>query len=230
MKSLAMAAAWLTVTICVSNGASVDVIGIQPASQNARITVLMDGKTQKDVKVTVTTTDGQPKASLVSDSRGVVRLPTLLPGNYCVTASAPSMRRSEICLAISSHHGKKRFSMILAAPAPPSPTFDEKLQTAEKKLPGEKTRHLAGVVKDVLGAVIPGAQVEIMPYGSRDLAHTRKAVTDIAGQFSYPLEPGSYTVIFKAPGFETKILVFDVFADAAKDQVGVKMEVGVITE
>jgi carboxypeptidase family protein len=231
MKPRTFAPPFLLLCACVTSAASVDVIGIQPSVQNARIIVLMDGEPRKGVHLTVTTTDGQPKVSLVTDSRGLVRLPTLPPGNYCVIASvAPPTRRSEICLAISPRHGKRKFSLILV-PAPlPRPTFDEKLQAAERTRPGERVGQLAGVVQDPLGAVIAHTQIEVMPCGSRDLAHAGKAVTDDAGRFTYPLEPCSYTVIFKAPGFETNILVFDVAPDARKSHVVVKMEVGAITE
>ncbi len=230
MRLLPTAAAFLFFSAGVTNAASVEVIGIVPSSQNARITVLLDGKPQKDVKLMLTTTDGQPKASLVTDSRGGVRLPTLPPGNYCVTASADPMSHSMMCLAISAHHGKKKFSMILVPAVPPPPTFEEKLSAAEMTFPGEGTRHLEGFVQDALGAAIPGAEVEILPYGSRDLVHARKTITNIDGHFSYPVEPGDYTVIFKASGFETKILVFDVSANAPNHQVRVRMEIGTITE
>jgi Carboxypeptidase regulatory-like domain len=230
MRLVPTAAAFLFFSAGVTNAASVEVIGIVPSSQNARITVLLDDKPQKQVKLTLTTTDGQPKASLVTDSRGGVRLPTVPPGNYCVTASADPMGHSTICLAISAHHGKKKFSMILVPAAPPPPTFEEKLSAAEMTFPGEGTRHLEGLVQDTLGAAIAGAEVEILPYGSRDLVHARKTITNMDGHFSYRVEPGNYTLIFKAPGFETKILVFDVSADAPNHQVRVKMEIGTITE
>jgi carboxypeptidase family protein len=231
MRLLSTAAAFLFFSAGAISAASVEVIGIEPSAQNARIKVLMDGKPQKDVKLTVATTDGQPRVSLVTDSRGLVRLPTLPPGNYCVVALvSPPLRRSEICLAISSHRGKKKFSMILVAAVPPPPTFEQKVSAAEKTFPGEETRHLEGLVHDALGAAIPGAEVEILPYGSRDLVYARKAITNIDGHFSYPVEPGNYTVIFKAPGFETKILVFFVSANAPNHEVRVKMEIGTITE
>lgn len=230
MRSLAVTGMCLVFGSCCAGGASVDVIGIQPSVQNARITVLLDGKPQKDVKLTVTTTDGQPKVSLVTDSSGVVRLPTLVPGNYCVVALvAPPTRRSEICLAISRRHGKRKFSMILIAANPPPPTFEEKVQAAET-MPAEKVSRLAGVVQDVLGAAIAHAEVEVMPRGSRDLARAKKTATDEAGRFAWNLEPGSYTVILKAPGFETKILAVDVETSTRKNNVVVRMEVGAITE
>jgi Carboxypeptidase regulatory-like domain len=231
MKPTTMATPFLVLCVCVNSLASVEVIGIQPSAQKARITVLLDGKPQRGVRLTVATADGQPKVSLVTDSHGLVRLPALPSGNYCVTASvAPPLRRSGICLAIPSHRGKKKFSMVLVLAPPPPPTFDEKLQAAERAHPAERVNQLAGVVTDALGAVIANAQVEIMPCGSRDFADARKTATDHAGRFTYPLEPGSYTVIFQAPGFETKILVFDVAPDARKSHVVVKMEVGAITE
>jgi len=226
-----MASSVLLFCGCISSAASVDVIGIQRSAQKARITVLMHGKPQKGVQLTVRTTDGQPKVSLVTNSHGLVRLPTLPPGDYCVVAlAAPPLRRSEICLAISAHNRGRKFSMILVPAPHPPPTVEEMLEAAERTRTPERVSQLAGVVQDTLGAVIAHAQVEITTRGSRDFTHSRKTVTDQAGRFTCPLEPGSYTAIFQAPGFETKILVFDVAPDASKSHVVVKMEVGAVTE
>ena len=79
MRCLVMTGVCLVFGACFAQGASVDVIGIQPSTQKARITVLLDGKPQKDVKLTVTTTDGQSKVSLVTDSHGTARLPLSRP-------------------------------------------------------------------------------------------------------------------------------------------------------
>ena len=119
--------------------------------------------------------------------------------------------------------------MILVPANPPPPTFEEKLSAAETA-PAEKIRRFTGVVQDALGAVIARAEIDVMPRGSRDLARTRKTTTDEVGRFTFALEPGNYTVILKAPGFETKIFTVDVETSALKDNVVVKMDVGAITE
>jgi hypothetical protein len=119
--------------------------------------------------------------------------------------------------------------LILVPANPPPLTFEEKLKTAETA-PAEKVRQFAGVVQDALGAVIARAEIEVMPRGSRDLARARKTATDEVGRFAFTLEPGSYTVILKTSGFETKILAVDVDPNALKDNVVVRMEVGAITE
>src|SRR5438270_6724924 len=61
---------------------------------------------------------------------------------------------------------------------------------------------IAGVVKDRIGAVIPNVMVEA---ASEALIERSRAVfTDGAGQYKIiDLRPGTYTVTFRIPGFQT---------------------------
>src|SRR5258705_8526601 len=61
---------------------------------------------------------------------------------------------------------------------------------------------IAGIVKDVSGAVLHGVSVEV---GSPALIEkTRTAVTNESGQYTIvSLPPGTYSVTFTLPGFKT---------------------------
>jgi hypothetical protein len=61
---------------------------------------------------------------------------------------------------------------------------------------------IAGVVKDVSGAVIPGVTVEAT--SPVLIEKTRTVVTDTSGQFKIEqLRPGAYSVTFALAGFTT---------------------------
>jgi hypothetical protein len=61
---------------------------------------------------------------------------------------------------------------------------------------------IAGVARDTTGAVLPGATVEVS--SPAIIEGTRVAITDANGQYRIvDLRPGTYTVVFRLPGFST---------------------------
>src|SRR6266404_3039337 len=61
---------------------------------------------------------------------------------------------------------------------------------------------VTGVVKDTIGAVLPGVTVEASSPAL--IEKTRSTVTDGSGQYRIvDLRPGIYTVTFTLPGFQT---------------------------
>src|SRR5262245_48214924 len=63
------------------------------------------------------------------------------------------------------------------------------------------TATLYGVVRDVTGAVLPGASVSATNQGNNI---SRDSVTDERGEFALPALPaGSYTLKLELPGFKT---------------------------
>ncbi len=61
---------------------------------------------------------------------------------------------------------------------------------------------IAGVVRDTTGAVLPGVTVEVS--SPAIIEGTRVAITDTNGQYRIvDLRPGTYTVVFQLPGFNT---------------------------
>ena len=61
---------------------------------------------------------------------------------------------------------------------------------------------IAGVARDTSGAVLPGVTVEVS--SPAIIEGTRAAVTDANGQYRVvDLRPGTYTVVFRLPGFSS---------------------------
>jgi hypothetical protein len=61
---------------------------------------------------------------------------------------------------------------------------------------------ILGVVKDSTGAVVPGAKVTITRVATNE---TRSAITDPAGEYSFPLlDIGEYVVRCEMQGFKTQ--------------------------
>src|SRR5882672_5369109 len=72
---------------------------------------------------------------------------------------------------------------------------------------------LAGVVKDSTGAVLPGVTVEAA--SPVLIERVRSVTTDSSGLYRIvDLRPGTYTITFTLPGFNTvKVQDFDLRAD-----------------
>jgi len=65
----------------------------------------------------------------------------------------------------------------------------------------QTTGTISGVVTDQAGALVPNVQVTARNTARGD---TRTAVTNAAGEYSFPaLQPGDYAITFTAPGFAT---------------------------
>src|SRR5215510_4925040 len=65
-----------------------------------------------------------------------------------------------------------------------------------------QTATIAGVARDSSGAVLPGVTVEVSSPSL--IEKTRSAVTDASGQYRVvDLRPGTYSVTFALPGFNT---------------------------
>ena len=88
---------------------------------------------------------------------------------------------------------------------------------------------LTGVVKDTTGAVLPGVTVEAASPAL--IERVRSVTTDTSGVYRIvDLRPGTYTITFTLPGFNTvKISSFDLRADFTAT-VNADMKVGELNE
>jgi hypothetical protein len=88
---------------------------------------------------------------------------------------------------------------------------------------------LAGVVRDTSGAVLPGVTVEAASPAL--IEKVRTAVTDGNGRFQIvDLRPGSYTVTFTLPGFNTVKREGIELGGAATQTVDAELRVGALEE
>jgi hypothetical protein len=231
MKLLATLALFLLCSIAAEAfQAAVELTPVQPSFQNPRIAVLSGGKLQPGASLEVVDFEWQKKLSLKTDSQGVVALPDLSPGRYCLTASTSPNLVGTICLQISDAHKPHpdTFSIEIPLPTPlPAPSEDE-FAAAEKGPVDLVTRSLSGTVVDPIGAVIPGASLAIYRQASKDRDHPLKATVDGVGHFSAQLEPGKYTVVVQSRGFKSRLITIEVSRDAPEKALTVKLDIGEI--
>ena len=88
---------------------------------------------------------------------------------------------------------------------------------------------ITGVVKDTSGAVLPGVTVEAASPVLIEKA--REAVTDTSGRFQIvDLRPGTYTVTFTLPGFNTVKRDGVVLTGSAVVKVDADLRIGSLEE
>ncbi len=193
----------------------VEVLNVQPSSQNIRITVLRDGIPVRDVKLEVLMAAEQPRLSLSTDKHGVAALPSLPPGRYHIVATSSGGLGADLVLDVSKNKGKKTssFSMDLSVRPPPPPTLAQRIATAEGLATSKRMQSFHGILEDPSGAGIQGAKIEISQKGSLGKAQVTKVASDTTGHFSAPLANGAYTAVFQVPGFSAQIQVFEIALD-----------------
>jgi hypothetical protein len=88
---------------------------------------------------------------------------------------------------------------------------------------------IAGSVRDLTGAAMPGVAVEAS--SPVLIEKSRSAVTDTAGQYRLvDLSPGTYTVTFTLPGFKTVRRTDVVLEGTLIAQVNAEMQIGSLEE
>jgi len=222
MKSLA--AVVLALICCAfAAGECVVVVNETPSSRNARITVLVDGKPQRDVKLTVLLPEGKGSRSFVTDSHGTVMLRDLPVGTNCVTAADENNFRGDLCLAVPRLSARKMSSFKVNL----SPYgFDLEVKTAEKNQAPERFLRLDGTVLDQAGAVIPHAEIQVYKRGSYPHSPVAKIWTDEQGRFTVPLNPDHYTVVIQRTGFKTGYRIIEISPEGAEGQLQEILQVG----
>src|SRR6266511_2424437 len=86
---------------------------------------------------------------------------------------------------------------------------------------------IAGIVKDTSGAVLPGVTVEAASPAL--LEKVRSVVSDGTGQYQIVnLVPGSYTVTFSLPGFNTVKREGIVLSGSFTAKIDAEMRVGAV--
>jgi hypothetical protein len=213
--------------------ASIEVMTCQPSSQRARITIDLNGRLARDVKVVVTTLGYRHIKSLAVGQAGLVVLPRLSPAQYLVTASAQRNQSGSICLEMSDQKGSEisSFPLTLHPVPPPSPTLEQALRGAGKTAPSENIQQFNGVVVDPSGATISGTAIQIFPKGVRvsDDKRSIKVLSGSMGEFSVELTDGVYTALFMSPGIKQKIVTFEISRRGAASGLRITLQLGEVT-
>ena len=198
----------------------VQVVETRPSSPNVRLTVLKDGTPQQNATLVVTLQMNaqQVGPALKTGSRGTAELRNLVPGTYCIAATADPRLGADLCLDVLKAHDHKRseFSLKLAPLPPPPPTLAELLEHAAKSPPEVRAREFKGIVTDVVGAAIRGAGVVVYVSRSGEKTTLIRLEADADGRFSTPLNPGRYAAAFQSPGFKTRFVSFEISPDESQ--------------
>src|SRR5437868_15369497 len=87
---------------------------------------------------------------------------------------------------------------------------------------------ITGLVTDVTGAAVPGANITITRVATKE---SRTAVTDNAGEYVFSLiEIGEYTVRCEKQGFKSRTVTGLVLQTAQKLRADLSLELGSIAE
>jgi Carboxypeptidase regulatory-like domain len=231
MKALALALGCLLVAAKATIACSVvQVVETLPSSPSVRLTVLKDGTPQQNATLVVTLQINAQKVgpALTTDTHGNAELRNLVPGTYCISATADPRLGADLCLVVSNADDRKRseFSLKLAPLPPPPPTLAEQLEQAAKSPPQVRVREFEGIVTDVTGAPIPRAALVVYVDRSPKKPSMVRLEADEGGRFFAPLNPGSYTAAFQSPGFRTRFVSFEIGPDESQESVPVVLQVG----
>ena len=226
MKSLS-AIALALICCALAAGECIVVVKETPSSRNAQVTVLLDGKQQQNVKLTVVLPEGKGSRSFVTDSRGTVMPRDLPVGTNCVTATDKNNFRGDLCLAVPRRSGRKISSFnVNLSPYGFDLSLNDKVKTAEKNLAPERFRQLDRTVLDQAGAVIPHAEIQVYKRGSHPHNALTRVWTDQQGRFTVPLNPDRHTVVIQGLGFKTAYRIIEISPDDAEGQLREILQIG----
>ena len=92
-----------------------------------------------------------------------------------------------------------------------------------------QSQNISGVVVDSSGALVPGANVQIIDVDKGNIA--RQATTDEIGRFrAINIEPGRYKISIEMLGFKRTELAVTLHVNAKLDVGDIKLEVGGVSE
>ena len=221
------------VSIACSVVQVVEILPALPSSPNVRLNVLKDGTPLQGVTLVVSlqVKTRQAGSPLKTDARGSAELQNLVPGTYCITATADPRLRADLCLVVSNGHGHERneFSLKLVPLPPPPPTLAEQLAQAAKLPPQARAREFEGSVTEVTGASIPHAKTVVYVLRSGSEPSLIRLEADQESRSSVPLSPASYSAAFQSSGFRTRFVGFAIGPDQAQKLAPVVLQVGSCT-
>ena len=212
---------------------SVKVIELLESSQRPRVTVLLNGEAQHDVKLAIYRGFGvrdKPLLVLFTDRNGQAVVPALQPGKYLLRASPNKNLLGELYLHIkSTARLGDRFSMTLEHYDPP-PTFEELVAVAEQSPATRKYVEFRGVVLDQTGSQISRVSIDVVVRGTNGTKHAARFRADDHGKFSTHLPDGDYVAFFSAPGFSVRVLPLTIAKTDGERELHVVLNVGPGTE
>ena len=231
MKFFTTGVAFLLLTTTVAAKASVEVLQVSPSSQNAKITVLHDGKPLQDVKIDVFTAGEQLRLYLSTAGDGVIVLPLLPRGRYHIAANAAGNLGADLVLNVSRLRNKQpsEFSLLLFVRPPRPPTLEQRIAAVEGSGAIERLQKFKGIVVDPAGAGIRQVKIQIFQEGSGGKDRVATTKSDATGHFSAHLVKGTYTAMLQAQGFSAQIQVFEITEEGVQKDLRIRLDLGPVT-
>jgi len=152
----------------------------------------------------------KPTLEVVSDSRAVFQTVRLQRGHYHAVAHATYGGRADLYLNVvpKSEENSSIFTLRLCN-MPPSRQAEWK--PSDEDIPVKvRIPVFRGGLCDPTGAAIPGAEIKVVRKGSegKDVVANLKCESD--GRFALKLPDGLYIAFFFSPGFEIRVVPFEI--------------------
>src|SRR5208282_1797229 len=179
-------------------------------SQNAVIAVTKLGEAVPGVHLEIyreIQNGERPAWSGLTDKNGIATLIDLRPGRYRVFADAGLLDATMYLTVAEDAAGESRCEIKLTPPE-----AAERPPVLAKQTASITVHEFRGVVQDESGAVIPRAKVRVLRnnHDHAELASTR---SNERGQFSLPLQNGTYLAVFDVAGFKQQAIGITVAKD-----------------
>jgi Carboxypeptidase regulatory-like domain len=197
----------------------------EQSSPKIRLLVLFHQKPVEHARVFVRAFPDSPGDELplyvLSDRKGLVNLPELLPGNYQIQTGIPGKLVAEIYVSVSAATKESTtFTMNLV------PDLHHPFETVTSS---QSIAALSGVVRDESGGAVPRVTVGVWRSGSETKIPVTTIHTDAEGHFSTHLHKGSYVALFSHPGFRRIITNFDVVPHADAKELSITLPLDACT-
>jgi len=201
-----------------------EVQGDPPVKSSQKITIVVEkqGKPVKGAKISVSgQTLPQTGLTVLTDSDGVAKLPTLNTGTYSIQATFEG-GIAAAALSVEQRAFAKPTQLIFDLVHSPS-RMD--LVAAQNNRVTWQTKVFAGVVKDPSGAPIPNVSIQVFRRGELDEWNGTLLYADQNGRFNLALPDGEYLAFFQSQGFQPKIGAFEINPDADQAVVPVILQI-----
>jgi hypothetical protein len=230
--SRALALAALFVWASAVDWASVRVMQVQRSSTHPQITVLNDGKPAAGANVRILRLGvGNPVLlhEVTTGADGIVPISLLPIGRYQVVATSEKLSDDlELDVARGYSDAKSHFTLNLDCCLPA--TLEERVAAAEKTSEKLRIRVMAGTVTDPTGALVAGAQLNVLRQNQARLEPVAQLKADRMGHFSIDLPDGPYVLLASAQGFKTSVMLVEIKAAAESGGLRIRLQVGDVTE
>lgn len=201
-----------------------EVQGGPPVMSSQKITIAVEkqGRPVKGAKVSVFgQTLPQTGLTVLTDSEGMAKLPTLNTGTYSIEATFEG-GTAATAVSVEQKTFAKPTQLTFALVHSPS-RMD--LVAAQNNRITWQTKLFAGVIKDPSGAPIPNASIQIFKKGELDEWNGTRLAADQNGRFNAPLPDGEYLAFFQAQGFQSRIAAFEINQEADQAVVPVILQI-----